>query len=911
MSMEKSFEAVSYRGTFRDYQRHLLKKLEDRLDERKLNIVTPPASGKVVLGLELVRRMGEPCLVISSTDVMRTHWVENFVNCFLPDEEQADRDLYISYDLQKPALLTSVTYDILHAAFKKASVKEGDHSVSFADTDVIRLVQDCGIRTVLLDEPHHLDAACMDSLESFLGVLGGEFHVISLTSNPPYDLRDDEWARYESLCGEISEEIHVPELVKGRALCPHEDFVYFNYPTQDESDGIRGYRTRVDEAVAEAVTLPFMGELGRRIYKMYNRKKTEFLYSHHESVVGILEMLHEYGYRVDLSMYNHLTGRKTFAPLTANGAQHAVNFLLESQTLLRDGEKEQLIEVFTRYRVMEHGHVLLALTPKVRRTLVASVGKLESIAAITEAEQRYMGDSLRQIVLTDPVRPAELSLIGKHSVPLHVSLVSSFDTLVERLPEIPVGCLTESCAILPAATPALLTADYGLSAEDITVEPVGDVPYVRCVFADGISVTETVARLFKDGHIRVLIGSADVLGEGWEDSFVNTLIVASFNGSFVEINRMRGRVIHADKENDRKAAHVWHLVTMEHPYSVSTDEKLRLASRLTAEADGGLAVDYRHLRRRFECYMGINPETCELENGIERLGLRAIPQADSITAVNQAMLERASRRKELRDSWHVAMQDTTKPISEVRVPKEAKVPVFTPGNTVRLLASVFGLLFGLFAVWFLSMTLVVYVFFNPGAIMAPAVVGVIILLIASIAAVILSVLFLLYFAPLVFHHLTASMSVRSLCRNLLKALKDIGEIDKEAIMVMETLPNKRGYRLYLDNCNHDEQLAFQKAVAEMFSPIRNPRYILVRGNWFRRLMWKWSFSCPSVIAKSDVWVKVFEKYIRRSIGSMKFQYTRRDPGRKYLIFARNKSYLNNRNKPAERRIHLLKNERIL
>jgi hypothetical protein len=247
----------------------------------------------------------------------------------------------------------------------------------------------------------------------------------------------------------------------------------------------------------------------------------------------------------------------------------------------------------------------------------------------------------------------------------------------------------------------------------------------------------------------------------------------------------------------------------------------------------------------------------------------------------------------------------------VRVPKEAKVPVFTPGNTVRLLASVFGLLFGLFAVWFLSMTLVVYVFFNPGAIMAAAVVGVIILLIASIAAVILSVLFLLYFAPLVFHHLTASMSVRSLCRNLLKALKDIGEIDKEAIMVMETLPNKRGYRLYLDNCNHDEQLAFQKAVAEMFSPIRNPRYILVRGNWFRRLMWKWSFSCPSVIAKSDVWVKVFEKYIRRSIGSMKFQYTRRDPGRKYLIFARNKSYLNNRNKPAERRIHLLKNERIL
>ena len=49
MNMSKSFALASYKGTFRDYQRHLLKKLEHRLDERKLNIVTPPGSGKVVL----------------------------------------------------------------------------------------------------------------------------------------------------------------------------------------------------------------------------------------------------------------------------------------------------------------------------------------------------------------------------------------------------------------------------------------------------------------------------------------------------------------------------------------------------------------------------------------------------------------------------------------------------------------------------------------------------------------------------------------------------------------------------------------------------------------------------------------------------------------------------------------------
>jgi hypothetical protein len=47
------------------------------------------------------------------------------------------------------------------------------------------------------------------------------------------------------------------------------------------------------------------------------------------------------------------------------------------------------------------------------------------------------------------------------------------------------------------------------------------------------------------------------------------------------------------------------------------------------------------------------------------------------------------------------------------------------------------------------------------------------------------------------------------------------------------------------------------------------------------------------------------------MGSMKFQYTRRDPGRKHLIIARNKGYLNLRSTVCEKRIHLLKTERIL
>lgn len=42
------------------------------------------------------------------------------------------------------------------------------------------------------------------------------------------------WTRYIDMCGEIDEEITVPELVKEGSLCPHQDYVYFNYPTNEE-----------------------------------------------------------------------------------------------------------------------------------------------------------------------------------------------------------------------------------------------------------------------------------------------------------------------------------------------------------------------------------------------------------------------------------------------------------------------------------------------------------------------------------------------------------------------------------------------------------------------------------------------------------------------------------------------------
>ena len=64
--------------------------------------------------------------------------------------------------------------------------------------------------------------------------------LISLTATPPYDSTPAQWKRYIDLCGPIDEEIFTPELVREKSLCPHEDYVYFNWPAKEELEEIRG-----------------------------------------------------------------------------------------------------------------------------------------------------------------------------------------------------------------------------------------------------------------------------------------------------------------------------------------------------------------------------------------------------------------------------------------------------------------------------------------------------------------------------------------------------------------------------------------------------------------------------------------------------------------------------------------------
>lgn len=270
----ESFDNIKFKGTFRIYQQRILDNAGKYLRDKKLNIVAAPGSGKTILGLEFICRLKAPCLILSPTTTIREQWGRRFEECFLPENENLND--YVSYNLNKPQLINSITYQALYSAINKIQINEEDET-DCSDIDLFKVIKETGIKTICLDEAHHLQNEWQKSLEKFVSLLDKDIVIISLTATPPYDSSPAEWNRYINLCGEIDDEIFVPELVKEGTLCPHQDYVYFNYPTEDELKEIKQQREANKAAIYEILGLPMIAdELVSRIELIYKNNEDYF-----------------------------------------------------------------------------------------------------------------------------------------------------------------------------------------------------------------------------------------------------------------------------------------------------------------------------------------------------------------------------------------------------------------------------------------------------------------------------------------------------------------------------------------------------------------------------------------------------------------------------------------------------------
>ena len=229
-----------FKGQWRQYQRRVLDKAESFMDDGKIHLVAAPGSGKTTLGIEFIQRFGNPTLILVPTVTIRQQWVDRIKQAFLSDDNLVEQ--LISQDLKRPKMITVATYQALHSAMNQvvgdSLIEDTDDEsqqehFNFQGFDIRKTFGDQDLGTLCLDECHHLRNEWWKSLESFHKAFPN-IKMISLTATPPYEGEPALWERYISMCGEIDEEITVPELVKEGTLCPHQDYVYFAFPTKEE-----------------------------------------------------------------------------------------------------------------------------------------------------------------------------------------------------------------------------------------------------------------------------------------------------------------------------------------------------------------------------------------------------------------------------------------------------------------------------------------------------------------------------------------------------------------------------------------------------------------------------------------------------------------------------------------------------
>jgi len=217
---------MAFQKTWRVYQRRVLDQLDSYLEDKRFHLVSAPGSGKTVLGLEVIRRIGQPALVLAPTITIRDQWADRLVDCFLPAGH--GRPAWVSIDIKAPALITIATYQALHSICSNSHEWEPE-SPTDENGDVARKThhdknedpeQDTFIhvpttlanakfRTLVVDEAHHLRAEWWKTL-TFVAEKLNDPTIVALTATPPYDVSAFEWQRYEELCGPVDAEVSVP-----------------------------------------------------------------------------------------------------------------------------------------------------------------------------------------------------------------------------------------------------------------------------------------------------------------------------------------------------------------------------------------------------------------------------------------------------------------------------------------------------------------------------------------------------------------------------------------------------------------------------------------------------------------------------------------------------------------------------
>ncbi len=879
---------LKFKGSWRTYQAGVLSSFDQYKNDGKIHIVAAPGSGKTTLGIELISRVGQGCIVLTPSITIREQWIERIEEAFLLEGVKSEDVL--SQNLKDMKLITVVTYQALHSAmigYKGKLLEEGDEETSkeelvdYESFDLISAIKERGVKTICLDECHHLRNEWWKSLEKFQSEATTHY-TIALTATPPYDSTPELWARYIKVCGEIDEEITVPELVKDSTLCPHQDYVYFNYPTKEEFDKINQFKDIRDEYCD---ILLKDKELERIIFSntsLGNDDCYDKLLENPAYLSSILIYLNATGNEISKE-YKELLGYVALEKPSPKWFEILLQGVLYDDSSSYDISEERVKKYRNELKVrglIENRKVCFQLKKKLKKDLTRSVGKCESVKEITFHEYKSLGKELRLLILCDYIKKEYKSAIGNPDLATHALGVIPFFELLRRESlnqkgGLKLGVLCGSVAIIPYEAKERLL-ELAPNPAKISFKSLGSLPQEEYVEVDTQGdrhfLTGIITQLFEEGYMEVLIGTKSLLGEGWDSPCVNSLILASFVGSFMLSNQMRGRAIRTYSKNPNKVSNIWHLVCVLPP-KLSQDEQ-----GLQEENE-----DMEMLTRRMDNFLGLHYSLDTIESGINRLSAIQYPitTKSSVKKTNAEMLRISANRNVLKERWQKALLA----ISEMEILEE----VCKDNKQITFVG-----LFDYIRYLILNIILMGLNMTMRGTLRneSSALIGL---------SIVIGIM-------CIFSFIVSSKKLIEYI-NPLKCLQNIGEGTRKALMEgkhfdssdhrVETHHDILNHVVYLlGGSSHDKEL-FAKCVLEIFSEVDNQRYILYAPS--RKKKKDGYYPVPELFTKRKEDAQLYATTMKKYIGNYKLVYTRNPEGRKILLKGRKYAMANIQNRALKRK----------
>lgn len=870
-------EKCCFKGTFRKYQAEVLQEFDKHIKDKKINVVAAPGSGKTILGLQMICKLNQHVLILAPTITIRNQWKERFISSYVPEGMQID---FISDDVYNLNKFNIVTYQALHYALNKRKIKEesereeeesnGRVKTEKIDYNLVQELKDKNIKTIVLDEAHHLRAEWWKSLCEVIKGLE-DVKVISLTATPPYDVDENEWRKYEEICGTIDAEISVPELVATGDLCPHQDYVIFNMVTNQELSEIKKIRNDIDDFIkALKQNNEFIKML--KLNKILNnwQMNEEIILSDAQYYSSIIIFLNSIGVNIDKRIVKLISDAFIIPKFNKKWAEVLLKNIIyvhkedypESEQLIKDLKKQ--LEILG---CVEKRNVYLEEVSAIKKLMASSIGKLESIEQIAEKEYGSLKENLSMVILADYVRydylDCNIKDINK------IGVVPIFRRIHAKNISNNIAVLTGKLKIVSKSVVPYIKEQLKLiniNDDNIFSDLTIDNNYVVIEGSKKIenAIVKIVTECVNLKKINILIGTVALLGEGWDAPAVNSLILVSYVGSFMLSNQMRGRAIRKSREQN-KTANIWHLAS--------------LAKLGNNELDFS---DLETLQRRFKGFVGIAYYDDLIQDGIDRLSIIDKEKLkQNYLKINEEMYKIALNRELMAERWKKILDlfggTNIKIVDKLNGDFKISSKIFITMDFKRML---------------LSLLIV-----NIGIIIILGVIGT--NFSNMIGRIIINIVVLIYYLVKIIRHLNPINYMKEIGKTILDSMRICNKLltDKQLVsnkIEKFEIDGDKYYKVYLKGATVYENNLFIKSFEEVYNKVADTRYIICvkRKNKLAKDSY---FNVPSILDNDKHDATIFLNEWNSNVCKGTLIYTRSKEGRKLLLKARKNSMSYNEN----------------